>query len=116
MPALLQFLHPLLPLLENYLPEPVETLVKPENEKTMTAILTYHLVAGRLDSRELAKLIKAENGKVALKTVNRETLTAIMKGNNIVLKGTKRGMSKVTIKDVYQSNGIIHFVNTVVMP
>jgi uncharacterized surface protein with fasciclin (FAS1) repeats len=94
----------------------VETLVKPENKKTLTGILTYHVVAGRLDSRELAKLIKAGNGKAALKTVNGETLTATMKGNSIVLMDTKGGMSTVTIKDVYQSNGVIHVVDTVVMP
>ena len=94
----------------------VETLVKPENKKTLTGILTYHVVSGRLDSKELATLIKKGNGKAELKTVNGETLTVSMAGNKVVLKDTKGGMSTVTIKDVYQSKGVIHVIDSVVMP
>lgn len=94
----------------------VETLVKPENKKTLTSILTYHVVAGKLDSKALMAQIKAGGGKAMLKTVNGETLTATRKGKNIMITDAKGGMSKVTIKDVYQSNGVIHVVDTVLMP
>ncbi len=94
----------------------VETLVKPENKKTLTSILTYHVVAGNLDSKSLAAQIKAGNGKAMLKTVNGEDLTVSMKGKNIIITDAKGGMSQVTIKDVHQSNGVIHVVDTVLMP
>lgn len=94
----------------------VETLVKPENKTLLTNILTYHVVAGKLDSKALSEMIKKGNGKAELKTVNGEMLTVSMKGNKVVLTDAKGGMSTVTIKDVYQSNGIIHVIDTVVMP
>jgi uncharacterized surface protein with fasciclin (FAS1) repeats len=94
----------------------VETLVKPENKKTLTGILTYHVVSGKLDSKELSELIKKGNGKAELKTVNGEILTVSMSGKKVVLKDAKGGMSTVTIADVYQSNGVIHVIDTVVMP
>ncbi|HVU57533.1 MAG TPA: fasciclin domain-containing protein [Puia sp.] len=94
----------------------VETLVKPENKATLTGILTYHVVAGRLDSKELARLIKAGNGTAELTTVAGGKLWVMMKGKNILLKDEKGGMAMVTIKDVYQSNGVIHVIDHVVMP
>ena len=94
----------------------VETLVKPENKKTLTGILTYHVVSGKLGSKELSALIKKGNGKAELKTVNGEILTVSMAGKKVVLKDSKGGMSTVTIADVYQSNGVIHVIDTVVMP
>jgi uncharacterized surface protein with fasciclin (FAS1) repeats len=94
----------------------VETLVKPENKSTLTTILTYHVVAGKLDSKELAKQMKAGGGTATLKTVQGGTLKASMKGNALVLTDEKGGSSTVTIKDVYQSNGVIHVIDTVVMP
>lgn len=94
----------------------VETLVKPENKSTLTSILTYHVVAGKLDAKAIAALIKAGNGKAELTTVNGGKLTVMLQGNKVVLKDEKGGMSTVTIKDVYQSNGVIHVVDTVVMP
>ncbi|HYF29970.1 MAG TPA: fasciclin domain-containing protein [Chitinophagaceae bacterium] len=94
----------------------VETLVKPENKSTLTGILTYHVVAGRLDAKELARLIKEGKGTAELKTVSGGKLWVMMKGNKVVLKDEKGGMSTVTIKDVYQSNGVIHVVDNVVMP
>jgi uncharacterized surface protein with fasciclin (FAS1) repeats len=94
----------------------VETLLKPENKSKLTAILTYHVVAGKLDSKELAKLIKEGNGRAELKTVQGGKLWAMMKGNKIVLKDENGGMSMVTIKDVYQSNGVIHVIDSVVTP
>lgn len=94
----------------------VETLVKPENKSTLTGILTYHVVAGKLDAKELARLIKEGNGTAELKTVSGGKLWVMMKGNKVVLKDEKGGMATVTIKDVYQSNGVIHVVDHVVMP
>jgi uncharacterized surface protein with fasciclin (FAS1) repeats len=94
----------------------VETLVKPENKATLTKILTYHVVPGRLDAKELSKLIKEGNGTATLKTVEGGTLKAMMKGGKIMLMDEKGGTSTVTIKNVYQSNGVIHVVDTVVQP
>jgi uncharacterized surface protein with fasciclin (FAS1) repeats len=94
----------------------VATLVKPENKATLTKILTYHVVAGKYDSKKIMKAIKKGNGKAMLKTVQGGTLTAMMDGNNLVLTDEKGGTSTVTIADVMQSNGVIHVVDTVVMP
>ena len=95
----------------------VETLVKPENKATLTKILTYHVVAGRMTSKDLMKAIKGGKGTATLKTVSGGTLTAMMKGpKTIELKDEKGGISTVTIADVMQSNGVIHVVNTVLMP
>jgi uncharacterized surface protein with fasciclin (FAS1) repeats len=94
----------------------VDTLLKPENKDMLVKILTYHVVAGRLSAAELKKEIRAGNGQATLKTVSGGTLTAMMQGSNIVLKDEKGGMSTVTIPNVFQSNGVIHVVDTVVMP
>ena len=93
----------------------VETLVKPENKTTLTKILTYHVVAGRLDSKELAAQIKAGNGTAELKTVEGGKLWVMMKGKKVVIKDEAGGMATVTIKDVYQSNGVIQVVDHVLM-
>lgn len=94
----------------------VETLVKPENKGTLTTVLTYHVVAGKYNAKDIAKLIKAGNGKAILKTVQGGILTASMEGNKLVLTDAKGGKSYVTITDVNQSNGVIHVIDTVVMP
>lgn len=95
----------------------VETLVKPENKATLTKILTYHVVAGKYDGKKLMQLIKKGGGQASLKTVSGGTLVARMNGmNGISLTDEKGGMSNVTIADVYQSNGVIHVVDTVLMP
>ena len=94
----------------------VETLVKPENKTTLTGILTYHVVAGKMSSMDLMQKIRAEGGKASLKTVAGGTLTATQKGKKIMLTDEKGGMATVTIPDVNQSNGVIHVIDTVVMP
>lgn len=94
----------------------VETLVKPENKSALTGILTYHVVAGKLDAAEIGKRIKEGNGTATLTTVNGGKLYVTTKGNKVVLKDEKGGMSTVTIKDVYQSNGVIHVIDSVVLP
>jgi uncharacterized surface protein with fasciclin (FAS1) repeats len=94
----------------------VESLVKPENKATLTGILTYHVVSGRLDSKTLMSMIKAGNGTAELKTVAGGKLWVMMKGKHLWLKDEKGGMAEITIKDVYQSNGVIHVVDHVLMP
>jgi len=94
----------------------VESLVKPENKATLTKILTYHVVAGKLDAAAIAALIKQGKGVAELKTVSGGILKASMKGKKLILTDEKGGMSEVTIANVYQSNGVIHVVNTVVLP
>jgi uncharacterized surface protein with fasciclin (FAS1) repeats len=94
----------------------VETLLKPENKGTLTKILTYHVVAGNLDSKSIAKAIKNGGGKAELTTVAGGKLWASMSGSDLVLTDEKGGTSRVTIADVRQSNGVIHVVDTIVMP
>lgn len=94
----------------------VETLVKPENKATLTKILTYHVVAEKLDSKAIAAAIKKGNGKAEFTTVEGGKLWAWIKGGKLVLTDEKGGSSTVTISDVYQKNGIIHVVDTVLMP
>ena len=94
----------------------VDTLLKPENKAMLTKILTYHVVAGNMDSKAIAKAIRKGNGKATLKTVSGGTLTAWMDGDTIVLTDEKGGQSRVTISDVHQSNGVIHVVDSVLLP
>jgi uncharacterized surface protein with fasciclin (FAS1) repeats len=94
----------------------VETLVKPENKATLTKILTYHVLAGKFDSKAIAKRIKESGGNAQFKTVSGGTLWAWMSGDNLVLKDEKGGTSTVTIANVYQSNGVIHVVDSVLLP
>ena len=94
----------------------VDNLLMPENKNKLSAVLTYHVVKGKLDSRELSRLIKEGNGTATLWTVNGEKLWVMMNGNEIWIKDENGGTAKVTIKDVYQSNGVIHVIDHVVMP
>ena len=101
----------------NMLPKgTVETLLKPENKAKLTGILTYHVVSGKLDSKALGDMIKAGNGTAELTTVAGGKLWVMMKGKKIVIKDENGGMAMVTIKDVYQSNGVIHVVDHVLLP
>jgi uncharacterized surface protein with fasciclin (FAS1) repeats len=94
----------------------VESLVKPENKTTLTTVLTYHVLPGRMTSGAIAGKIKAGKGKATFKTVQGDSLTARMSGRTLVLTDAKGGTSRVTIADVMQSNGVIHVVDTVLMP
>jgi len=94
----------------------VDTLVKPENKATLTKILTYHVVSGKISSKELAKWIKKGNGSYAMTTVQGGKLTATMSGMNIMLTDEKGGTATITTADVFQSNGVIHVIDTVLMP
>jgi uncharacterized surface protein with fasciclin (FAS1) repeats len=94
----------------------VETLVKPENKAKLTGILTYHVVAGRLGSNELDELIKKGKGTTELTTVAGGKLWVMKKGGTYMLKDENGGMANITIKNVYQSNGVIHVIDHVVLP
>lgn len=94
----------------------VDTLLKPENKAQLTSILTCHAVSGTMTSKTIAAAIKAGHGSATLTTVQGEPLTATMKIGRLVLADAKGGMSTVTIKDVMQSNGVIHVVDTALMP
>lgn len=94
----------------------LDTLMKPESKKALAGILTYHVVSGKQDAASIVKAIEAGNGKATFKTVAGGTLTASLDGKNVVLTDEKGGKSTVTIADVMQSNGVIHVVDTVLMP
>lgn len=95
----------------------VETLIKPANKATLTKILTYHVVAGNWDAKAIMKAIKDGKGKATLKTVSGGTLTATMNGPmNVILWDEKGGMANISTYDVKQSNGVIHVIDTVLMP
>jgi uncharacterized surface protein with fasciclin (FAS1) repeats len=94
----------------------VDTLVKPENKDQLVKILTYHVVAGNVSSKDLMRMIKKGGGKAALKTVQGGTITASVQMGHIVLTDEKGGTATVTIADVNQSNGVIHVIDTVLMP
>jgi len=94
----------------------VDTLLKPENKGMLTKVLTYHVVAGRISSADLKKSIKNENGTAMLKTVSGGMLWASMKGNDIMLKDEKGSWATITQANVFQSNGVIHVVDSVVRP
>ena len=94
----------------------VATLVKPENKATLTKILTYHVVAGKLSAEDLMAKVKAGKGSAELKTVQGGALWVKQDGKKLYLVDEKGGKSWITIADVNQSNGVIHVVNTVLMP
>ena len=94
----------------------VPTLLKPENKPTLVKILTYHVVPGRYTAASLMGLVKKGHGKASLKTVQGEMLTFRAAGKGLAITDAKGGKSTVTIADVMQSNGVIHVVNTVLMP
>lgn len=94
----------------------VDTLLKPENKKKLAGILTYHVVAGKMDAAMIAKAIEEGKGKATLKTVAGGTLTASIEGKDVIITDEKGGKSKVTIADVMQSNGVIHVVDSVLLP
>ena len=94
----------------------VDTLVKPENKGTLTKVLTYHVVPGKVSAANLMSKIKAGGGKAMLKTVEGQSLTASAQGSSVWLTDAKGGKSRVTIADVNQSNGVIHVIDHVLMP
>lgn len=94
----------------------VDMLLQPANKDALTNVLTYHVVAGRISSTDLMGMIKKNGGTYTAKTVQGDELTFSAKGKNIFIKDAKGGMSKVTIADVNQSNGVIHVIDAVLLP
>ena len=94
----------------------VGPLLKPENKATLTAILTYHVVAGKFKAKDVVAAIKANNGKFVIKTVQGGKLTASISKGNVILTDAKGNTSKVIITDVKASNGVVHAIDSVVMP
>jgi uncharacterized surface protein with fasciclin (FAS1) repeats len=94
----------------------VDNLLKPENKDQLVKILTYHVVPGKLTAHALKEKIEAGGGTATLTTVNGEDLTAMMDGSTLELKDAKGNVAKVTIPNVMQSNGVIHVIDTVLMP
>ena len=94
----------------------VEKLVQPDMKPTLTKVLTYHVVAGKMDSAAIAKAIKDGGGMASLKTVEGGTLTAKMDGDKLVVTDEKGGSATVETADVYQSNGVAHVIDSVLMP
>ena len=94
----------------------VETLVRPENKDTLTKILTYHVVPGRYAAMQIASLAARSGGTATLKTVEGQNLRFRKQGNGWMVIDAKGGKSRITIANVMQSNGVIHVVDTVLMP
>ena len=94
----------------------VDTLLKPENKAALTKVLTYHVVAGKLETAALIKAVDAGGGKATLTEVSGGTLTVTKSGTMIMLSDESGGMAHVTIPDVVQSNGVIHVVDKVLLP
>jgi uncharacterized surface protein with fasciclin (FAS1) repeats len=94
----------------------VAGLLKPEQKPTLTKVLTYHVVAGDFTSRKIAALIKKGKGKATLKTVSGGTISLSMEGKDLIIIDEKGGTAKVTIADVIQKNGVIHVIDSVLMP
>ncbi len=94
----------------------VDTLLKPENKDTLVKVLTYHVVKGKYTAKDIEKMIKKGGGKATLTTVEGEPLTATMSDGKLMLTDAKGGMATVTIANVMQSNGVIHVIDTVLMP
>ena len=94
----------------------VDTLLKPESKPTLTKVLTYHVVSGKMDATALMAAVKAGNGKAMLKTVSGGTLTATSNGSAVMVMDETGGTANVAIADVIQSNGVIHVVDKVLLP
>jgi len=94
----------------------VDNLVKPENKATLVKILTYHVIAGKITSKELIKAIKKGGGTYSAKTLEGGSLTFSLDGGKVKITDEKGGSAYVTVADVYQSNGVIHVIDSVLMP
>ena len=94
----------------------VDNLLKPANKGKLVEVLTYHVVPGRLSAKDLMDAVKSNGGKAKLKTVEGEELTVASKGNLLTVWDSKGNTSRITIQNVFQSNGVIHVVDTVLLP
>ncbi|MES2589013.1 MAG: fasciclin domain-containing protein [Bacteroidota bacterium] len=95
----------------------VETLLKPENKATLTKVLTYHVVSGKMDFNAIKSAIEKGKGKAVMTTVSGGKLTAMMNGmHNITITDENGTMANISVYDVMQSNGVIHVIDKVVLP
>lgn len=94
----------------------VETLLKEENKSKLQSVLTYHVLAGNFKAADIVNAIKKGNGKATFKTVSGADITAMMDGKNVKVKDAAGNVATVTIADVNQSNGVIHVIDTVLLP
>lgn len=94
----------------------VDTLLQPANRDQLRAVLTYHVVPGKVTSGQLVKLIQDNGGKASLTTVQGGTLTASLSGNSVILTDAAGGTARVTTADLLQSNGVIHVTDAVSLP
>ncbi|MFD0988850.1 fasciclin domain-containing protein [Mariniflexile jejuense] len=94
----------------------IDNLIKPENKKMLQTILTYHVVSGKWNAKDVVKMIKDGNGKAEIKTVSGGTITAWLKAKDVYITDENGNSAKVTIADVNQSNGVIHVIDTVLLP
>ena len=97
-------------------PGTVQTLLQPANRASLTKVLTYHVVAGRLSAQELQSRVRAGGGRATLTTVQGATLTVTEAGGHVIVTDAAGGRSTVTISNVNQSNGVIHVVDSVLLP
>src|SRR5262250_383869 len=97
-------------------PGTVDSLLKPEMKAKLTGVLTYHVLPGRLSAKDLMEATKRNGGTAEFKTVEGETISVESKGNMIIIRDAKGNASKVTIQNVFQSNGVIHVIDTVLLP
>ncbi|HEY2527491.1 MAG TPA: fasciclin domain-containing protein [Xanthobacteraceae bacterium] len=94
----------------------VDTLLKPEMKAKLTAVLTYHVLPGRFSAKDLMEAARKNGGTAELKTVEGETITVESKGNMLMIRDAKGNVAKVTIQNVFQSNGVIHVIDSVLLP
>lgn len=94
----------------------LSSLLEKKNKKTLTAILTYHVIKGKLTAKDVVAALEKGNGKATLTTLNGSKLTVIKNKKGIWLKDQKGNYSKISSTDVMASNGVIHVIDTVVMP
>jgi len=94
----------------------VESLLRPENKQKLTKILTYHVVAGKFEAADVIQAIKNSNGSFTVETVSGDKLTASLSGNTVLLTDENGGKSAVTTTDVSAANGVIHIIDSVILP
>lgn len=94
----------------------VNTLLKPENKDQLVKILTYHVIAGKLEAKDVVSAIKSNGGKATLTTVSGDKISATMRNGKVILKDENGGYSTVTATDLKGSNGVIHVIDSVVLP